>query len=192
MQTGQAVPQGPCRSGVWVPVPLQPKASCKLNVHPQARLPGRAGREERGPAPVGLLGAGGLGGCSRPLGLLSLVSIQLSAWSCPSPPQRWQADSDLHRACGPLNEGWPLLVIKISEETLKRKPLGQGLRGPRLLSQAKGQDSPPGSGRRPSRAADQHSWPHPSPGAGGLGRGGCGQKPPGRGGPGIPSRGHWR
>lgn len=69
--------------------------------------------------------------------------------------------SDLCRACGPLNKGWPLLVIKISEETLKRKPLGQGLGRPQAALPGEGTGHSSSSGRQPSRAPDQHSAPHP-------------------------------
>lgn len=144
-----STPKDPAGAGCGCWSPSIPKhLPNSMRVRRLACEGGRGGG--RGPVSVGLLGAEGARPGSRPPGPLSLVSTQLSAWSCPSPPQRWQADADLHRACGPLNEGWPLLVIKISEETLKRKPLGQGLRGPRLLSRAKAQDSPPGSGRLPA------------------------------------------
>lgn len=43
----------------------------------------------------------------------------------PSPCDPAAAPAQPSQACGPLNEGWPLLVIKISEAALKRKPLGR-------------------------------------------------------------------
>lgn len=48
----------------------------------------------------------------------------------PSPHNR-QPQLRPRRACGPLNEGRPLLVIKMSEEALKREPLGPGPGRPR-------------------------------------------------------------
>lgn len=79
--------------------------------------------------------------------------------------------SDLCTACGPLNKGWPLLVIKISEETLKRKPLGQGLGRPQAALPARGQDIPPVLEGSP--AGRQTNAPHPlwgSPADRGSGR----------------------
>lgn len=60
--------------------------------------------------------------------------LPASAGSCPMSPTMVAAPgrrqtpsprSDLCRACQPVNNAQPLVLIKISEKTLKRKPLGQ-------------------------------------------------------------------
>lgn len=151
--------------------------------------------EERGPVPLGLLGAEK--GARGPPTLTCFLGEHPAL--CPVlshlPHNGGSPSSDLCRACGPLNKGWPLLVIKISEETLKRKPLGQGLGRPQAALPGEGTGHSSSSGRQPSRAPDQHSSPSTGlPGRQGVRRKHC--QLAGRAQPRpqlcVPSRGHAR
>lgn len=155
---------------VWALVPLHPKTSSKSTV--STGWPLREGGRGWRKRPLGLLGAEK--GARGPPTLTCFLGEHPAL--CPVlshlPHNGGSPSSDLCRACGPLNKGWPLLVIKISEETLKRKPLGQGLGRPQAALPGEGTGHSSSSGRQPSGAPDQHS----SPSAGLPGRQGVGQK----------------
>lgn len=122
--------------------PLPPKAPSKSSVyHQQASWEGgRAGTEESAQRlAFGVPGAEEGAQAQLPPTLTSFLGEHPALCLVLSHlPTTGQPQLRPRRAYGPLNKGWPLLVIKISEETLKRKPLGLGLGRPQAALPGEG------------------------------------------------------